>query len=242
MIISHKYKFIFIKTVKTAGTSIEVYLSQYCGDDDVLTPVRPRVEPHLERNHKGYWNPVPQMLVCRGWARLAVLRRLLKRKKFFNHMAAKTVRAVLPASTWNSYFKFCVERNPWDKVVSGYHMEKDFPRGLKTMDAYLGKGRLPLNYPLYTDNDGQLIVDEIIRYESLNEGLDRVFGRLGIPFSGTLDVKAKSGHQKTRIPYQQVFTEQQKDFVARAFAKEIQMHGYTFEDKRAASACKTGTV
>ncbi|WP_275670288.1 hypothetical protein [Okeania hirsuta] len=39
MIISHKYKFIFLKTIKTSGTSIEIYLSRFCGDDDVITPI-----------------------------------------------------------------------------------------------------------------------------------------------------------------------------------------------------------
>jgi hypothetical protein len=96
------------------------------------------------------------------------------------------------------------------------------------MDAYLGKNRLPINYPIYTDNDGNVIVDEVIRYESLMEGLGRVFGRLGIPFAGTLGINAKSGHQKTRTPYQQVYTESQRAIIAKAFAKEIEMHGYTF--------------
>ena len=39
MIISHKHRFIFIKTRKTAGTSIEIFLSQFCDKDDILTPI-----------------------------------------------------------------------------------------------------------------------------------------------------------------------------------------------------------
>lgn len=38
MIVSHKYKFIFIKTAKTAGTSTEIALSRICGPDDIITP------------------------------------------------------------------------------------------------------------------------------------------------------------------------------------------------------------
>ena len=40
MILSHKHKFIFIKTKKTAGTAIEAAISQLCGPDDVITPYR----------------------------------------------------------------------------------------------------------------------------------------------------------------------------------------------------------
>ena len=39
MIISHEHKFIFLKTKKTAGTSIELALSQLCGPDDVIPPI-----------------------------------------------------------------------------------------------------------------------------------------------------------------------------------------------------------
>lgn len=38
MIISHKHNFIFIKTAKTAGSSIEAYLSPFCGESDIVTP------------------------------------------------------------------------------------------------------------------------------------------------------------------------------------------------------------
>ena len=35
MIISHKHKFIFFKTRKTAGTSLQIALSEFCEDGDV---------------------------------------------------------------------------------------------------------------------------------------------------------------------------------------------------------------
>lgn len=39
MLLSHKYKFIFIKTKKTSGTAFETVFSKYLGEDDIITPV-----------------------------------------------------------------------------------------------------------------------------------------------------------------------------------------------------------
>ena len=39
MIINHRYKFIFLSTRKTAGTSIEIALSQFCDASDIITPI-----------------------------------------------------------------------------------------------------------------------------------------------------------------------------------------------------------
>jgi hypothetical protein len=39
MILSHEHKFIFLRTKKTAGTSIELALSDLCGPDDIITPL-----------------------------------------------------------------------------------------------------------------------------------------------------------------------------------------------------------
>ena len=113
MIISHKYRFIFIKTIKTAGTSIEAYLSPFCGPDDVLTPVMPVVEGHQPRNFGD----------------------------FYNHFSAWGIRRAIDAETWNSYFKFCVERNPWDKTVSDFCMSNQRAAGQYQFADYFQRGR-----------------------------------------------------------------------------------------------------
>jgi hypothetical protein len=201
MIISHKHRFIFIKTFKTAGTSIEIFLSSQCGAEDVVTPVLPHVEPHVPRNHEG----------------------------FQAHMPASQIRPKVSREVWDGYFKFCVERNPWDKTLSHYHMMNYRAGGTLSFDDYLAREPLPVSFPLYTEAGGSVIlVDRILRYEALQAELAQVFGRLGIPFDGSLNVRAKSEYRQDRRPYREVYTETQRQRVEEAFAWEIRTHGYQF--------------
>ena len=50
MLLSHTHKFIFVKTRKTAGTSIEVDLSKFMSDEDIVTPIIPEEPGHIPRN------------------------------------------------------------------------------------------------------------------------------------------------------------------------------------------------
>jgi hypothetical protein len=201
VIISHKYRFIFIKTYKTAGTSIEVFLSGPCDAGDVFTPITPPVAPHVPRNHEG----------------------------FQAHMPAREVQAKVPEEVWKGYFKFCVERNPWDKTLSHYHMMNHRAGGGLSFDAYLANGDLPVSYPLYTHPAGsEILVDQVLRYETLTEGLAEVFGSLGVPFDGSLNIRAKAEYRSDRRPYREVYTEAQRRCVEQAFEWEIRTHGYRF--------------
>lgn len=202
MIISHKYRFIFVKTLKTAGTSIEVFLSEHCGPDDVLTPILPHVEPHRPRNHEG----------------------------FFNHMPAAAIRERVGPDVWRGYFKFCVERNPWDKTLSYYHMQNAREGGGLTLGDCLARNDFPINYPKYTDpsDSGRVVVDRVLRYERLAEDLAEVFGMLGIPFDGSLGVNAKSEYRTDRRPYRDVLTRKQAQLIGRVFEVERRLFGYEF--------------
>ncbi len=230
MILSHKYKLIFIKTVKTAGTSIEVFLSKQCGPMDIVTPIAPPVEGHQPRNYRGFINPVPEILERPGKLFSALRHAITSREKFYNHMPASELRNRVPGRRWNSYFKFCVERNPWDKALSHYHMHAVREGGSLSLDQYLARGRFPINYFRYTDRSGEkIIVDRVLRYENLLAELGDVFSKLNVPFDGTLGVSAKSEYRTDRRPYQLVFNERQRRIVENAFAREIELHGYRFE-------------
>jgi hypothetical protein len=230
MILSHRYKFIFIKTAKTAGTSIEVFLSRHCGPTDIVTPIVPAIEGHQPRNYEGFINPVPEILERPGRLFSVLRHTITSREKFYRHMPASEVQQRVSSRVWNSYFKFCVERNPWDKVLSHYHMHATREGGSLSLDEYLTRGRFPINYFRYTDRSGRkIIVDRVVRYENLLAELGEVFSQLNIPFDGTLGVAAKSEYRTDRRPYQQVFNNEQRKIVEKAFAKEIELHGYRFE-------------
>jgi hypothetical protein len=102
--------------------------------------------------------------------------------------------------------------------------------GSLSLDEYLARGRFPINYFRYADRSGRkIIVDRILRYENLTAELSEVFAQLNISFDGTLGVAAKSEYRSDRRPYQQVFNDDQQRVVEKAFAKEIELHGYRFE-------------
>jgi len=235
MILSHKYKFIFIKTFKTAGTSIEIFLSEHCAGDDIVTPINPHVEPHVARNYKGFANPLFELQFFRERGIVlgdklvkSVFQHLLKRQKYYNHIPASLLLQRIPKEVWDEYYKFCVVRNPWDLTLSHYHARTQRSGRDTTFEDYVKRGDFRLNYHWYTNLAGELMLDKVIKYESLMDGLGTVFGKLGIPFKGVLGVRAKSGYRKEPRPYQEIYTDQQKAIVEQAFAREIKMHGYSF--------------
>lgn len=229
MIISHKFRFIFIKTWKTAGTSIEVFLSRACGETDVVTPIHPVEAEHRSRNYQGYFNPLPEILFRETSSTKRTLRDLFHRNRFYNHVPARIVRTRVRRTLWDSYFKFCVERNPWDKTLSHYYMLNDRRGGNLSFDQYIQMGRYCINYPQYMDKSGKrVLVDRVLRYESLDQDLSNVFNALGVPFNGTLGVRAKGGHRRDRRSYREAFPARYRDTVEQIFRKELDLHGYSF--------------
>ncbi|MEQ9619806.1 MAG: sulfotransferase family 2 domain-containing protein [Deltaproteobacteria bacterium] len=233
MIISHKHKFIFIKTRKTAGSSIQIYLSKHCGEKDILTPIDRPEQPYRPRNYRGLYNPIPEFLERRRspsklfvtFCRFFILRR------YQSHIKARELRKRLPRDVWEGYYKFTVERNPWDKVLSHYHFVRQrygkYNKDI-SFDEYLEVAELPYNYTKYTDLNGEIIVDRVLRYENLTDELCEIFGSLGVPFNGSLGTVEKSHYRKDRRHYREVYTPGQKAKVEKLFQPEIELLGYEF--------------
>ena len=233
MIISHKYKLIFIRTVKTAGSSIEAFLSNLCGEEDIISQFQSEEEEsglasYRPRNHQGLWNPLPEIINNKNYSIDRTIKNLIQRKKYYAHMPASLVKQRTPKTIWDSYYKFCVDRNPWDKTLSHYHMVNKRTKGGITFDDYIDRGHFCFNLHKYTDSNGNILVDRVIKFESLMDELDMVFKKLGVPFKGSLGVRLKSHYREDRRPYKEVFSERQKEIVRSAFRDEIEMHGYQF--------------
>ena len=149
MIASHAHRFVFIKTRKTAGTSLEIALSRHCGPDDIVTRISPADEEL--RAAAGGAGPQNDATSPSSYA----------------HMGARRVIKVIGRETWDDYFTFAVERNPFDVVASSYRYSARKPTFTKTFAEFVRTprrlDRLALNERLYRMG-GRVICDEVYRY------------------------------------------------------------------------------
>jgi hypothetical protein len=234
MIVSHKHKFVFIKTAKTAGTSIEVGLSKFCGDADIITPLG-FPEDEALRQEQGFRGPQNYILPyttykIKDWGRLILKK---ERPQFRTHTSARKARSLLGPDVWKSYFKFCFERNPWDKVISQYHWKRN--RGKwespSSLSEFILSGEASLisrkrGFYLYTIN-GDIAVDRICLYENMEEELAYIRQRLNLD-EPIVVPHAKSAARSDRRHYREVLGEEERLAVAEAFAPEIAHLGYEF--------------
>jgi hypothetical protein len=179
MILSVQRKFIFLKTSKTAGTSLEIALSKYALPDDIVTPINP-VDEEIRRNlgHAGPQNYLapPGLLQKLGLKRPEM--------KFYNHIRANLIREHLGHDVFATYLKVAVVRNPYDMAVSRYFWahrnhaqltEAHFRQWLLSRPKTLYK-----NYKI-THIDGVSVIDLMIRYENFREDLEVFARRAGLP-------------------------------------------------------------
>ena len=213
--------------MKTASSSIEMnFAHNFMNDLDVLSEMSENAG--LEQNNRGWFNPIPELL-DQSYTFYNTAFQFYHRFKFGPHQSARVIQHRVSRKVWKTYFKFTVERNPYDKMASMYFMNwgKDgIDRPGKTFEDWVKRGKnLPLNFPLYTWKN-KIMVDQIIRYENLNEELSIIYQGLGVPFNG-LNENAKAGF-RNNMPYQELHTDYTRQKTMEVFHKEFELMEYTF--------------
>jgi hypothetical protein len=227
MIISHEHEFIFLKTRKTAGTSLEIALSQHCGPEDVITPIWPQDE--AVRRRLGYRGPqnyaVPWGAYGAGdWLQLCRHRECLA---FYNHAPAAFIQRYVGERVWQDYFVFCFERNPFDKAISLYYWVTEGPeRPLLAQCLQSLPQRVLSNWPIYARGD-EVVADFVGRYEHLDDDLAEVWARLRLPSAPELP-RAKAGQRTDRRSYREVLDPAARAVVEHACIRELETFAYAF--------------
>lgn len=250
MIVSHKHRFIFLHCRKTAGSSITVNLAQHLGPRDIQIG---SFEDSLGAGIRPSLISCLRLFTLRGFFEFG--RATCTRRSFpvaFNravkasykpqlgpHAEASAIMRAFP-DVWNSYHKFCVVRNPYERVVSLYYWRvrnrqptnpptfADFVSGLY---HGLNAGNIPPrhwdNWPIYTVDD-TIVVDRVVRYEKLHEDLRLLYHDLQLPSEIEL-LRAKQAIPKS-TSFRELYSPTEIRIVTELFHKEIEKFGYKFSD------------
>jgi hypothetical protein len=200
MIVSYSRNFIFIKTKKTAGTTVEAVLGAACSGDDVCTLTTTKAGDVARTNGN-----------------------------FYKHMTAEEAYPLIDPKFWDAAYKVTVERHPYEKAVSQafYKFPKHKKRAggdmAEYMDWVVREGDYP-GFPRWSIG-GKVAVDDFIHQEKLKEDLDRVGARLGIPIPDELP-QMKTRTRTDRRPAHEILTDAQKAIVYERCAKEFELLGY----------------
>ena len=221
MLISHRHKFIFTKTVKTAGTSVEIFFEPFCAPDSHTVK---RVTRNIETKYG--------IIGARGNSAA------VKSSRWYNHMPASLIKTQIGEEVWNEYFKFTTIRNPFDKLVSWFyfrHLPKN-ATGIMSFDEIKREFRkyiLTSDYLPALDRDkytiGQKIcVDRFIRYELLDLQVKEVASHLGIDVADRDLPHLKARFRQRGYSYRDYYDEETSAVVVQAFGFELREFSYEF--------------
>jgi hypothetical protein len=224
VIINHKYKFIFIKSFKTAGTSLEIALSKFCSIKDVITNIVS--EDETLRKKLKYTGPQ-------------------NNTGMEEHMSASEIKSKLKSDIFENYCKFVVVRNPFDQILSAFYWHNESKKNEKKF-IFLKKKSLDFDefferkakhifedeIDRYTEN-GKVIIDKFIRYENLKKDLSELSDLINFPenlYDVFKNIKAKSNIR----PPKDKLVKLNKNHISKIYKyadKIIKLHNYKYGEK-----------
>ncbi len=207
MIISHTHKFIFFAVPKTGTHAVREILRTHLSRDDweqqMLTGKQTLPFPEIAEIGHG-------------------------------HITVREIRPYLSQEIWNEYHKFAFIRNPFDRFISVCaFLNRENPVFAKSplvwMKEALTRPRfrervlVREQFEQLCNEEREIGVDSVCRYENLQESLDAVLGKLSLP-SSPLSVLNSSEHKV----YSEYYDEELKGLVQALYSTDIDEFNYAF--------------
>jgi len=225
MLLSPKHRFLFVHIAKTGGTSVRAALA-----------ARRWADPW-------YW----PMFLCSRFSHLSGHRIGTKLPRHAKIVAAKEL---LPREYFDSLFKFAFVRNPWDLQVSSFHhIRRERPQYLGGHTDFGDFLRWKLDperpYQFHVDTSielqtdylidlhGTIVVDFIGRYERLEQDFATACERIGLR---GIHLPHRRQAKDRQRDYRRYYDDGTRELVARHFARDIELLGYSFDPAAAGDA------
>lgn len=168
MLLSRSANFIYIKTNKTASTSIEMALQPFCRVDPSV-PVEEKTRTVISEA-----GIIGQRLIPVAEAEELDL-------KWYNHMPAAEIKEKVGADVWEKCHKIHAVRNPFDKVLSSFFWKSSLrdlkyetlTEALVPFESYVLERAWNTDYDIL-HIDGQYAGTKWVRYENLQEDLRKL--------------------------------------------------------------------
>ena len=217
-LISHRAQFIFLKTYKTAGTSIEVALEPLCLPEGAPSGAHYREAAISSAGIVG----------ARG--------RAAHGQTWKAHMSARAVRAAIGADIWRRYRKITVVRNPFERTVSQFFFSLDdedraaaaasFDEAKRAFRRWLPRADLARNMNKLLIR-GRFQPDHVLFYETLAADFAALQRGLGQRPTGLPHLKAGSRVRPEAWP--DFYDMDARRIVEKGCAFELAYFGYSFE-------------
>jgi hypothetical protein len=207
MIISHKHRYIFFATPKTATHAVREALHHYSADDDW----------EQQALFGQYTIPIDEIAEIKH-----------------GHVSVQQLKPALDQAQWNDYFRFAFVRNPFDRFVSICTFLNRQNPGFQANS--LSWMKMALNRPAFRERilvtpqsdllshaNGDLGVHLVGRYETLQISLDTIFEHLGLP-PVQLNVRNRSEHAH----YHEYYDDQLRSLVEEFYQADLRQFNYSF--------------
>ena len=210
MIISVKHRFIFIKTRKVGGSSLEKYLIDKLVDK--------KTDIHTGTSTNEYSN---NNIARKDGGSIS------------GHLAIIDIAKILHkniADLISDFYIFSIERNPYDKCVSSFFFSQDNKDDFSTFLKYSKK--IPKDWHKYTINNN--IIGTVYRYENFGKMFKELNYYLNLKSDSLLNLdefnnyNLKSNHRPKNESYKKYYNEETRKFVENIFKNEIYKFGYNF--------------